>query len=679
MKLVRPLLFALGAGLAAPGASVANAGFTNSIGQRFAEVPAGEFNMGSTAGDRDETPVRRVRISRSFHLSTTEVTNAQYEQFDPAHRSLRGKLGFSTRDDEPAVFVSWHDAVAFCEWLSAREGRHYRLPTEAEWEYAARAGTATEFNTGDDFPEAQQNHQVSDWWPSPNPLRKAGEPSAGGPAHVAPLLVGRFPANAWGLHDMHGNVEEWCADWHGPYQADETLDPVGAPAGDFRVTRGGSHSTETRYLRSANRSGTLPADRSWLIGFRVLAGPKLESAAATLASVPPSATEASSEPPTDVADGPDPARPYFSGPIRFVRLAPGEKGPWFPHNHDASVTETPNGDLLAIWYTCRLEQGRELHYVSSRFRCGATEWEPASASFWSPPDRNAHAGAIWWDGARTLYHFNGLSVAGTWGNLALTMRTSTDNGTTWSPATFVNPEHGARNQPTGSVLRLRDGTLVVCTDAVPSGNGGTAIWLSRDDGESWFDPGAGQPAPRFAAGESGAWIAGIHASVVELTDGRLLALGRGDAINGQMPRSVSSDGGKTWTYSPSGLPRVSQGQQLALIRLREGPLLLASFSPGMPLKDRQGRERTGRGLFVALSYDEGETWPVRRLVTDEGEPRELDGGAWTGKFTLGPFQAEPKGYLAACQQRNGVINLLTSALHYRFNLAWIERRTMPPG
>ena len=181
-------------------------------------------------------------------MGVTEVTNAQFEQFDPKHRALRGKMGFSKDDDEAVVFVSWHDAVRFCEWLSKKERLPYRLPTEAEREYACRAGTTTHFHTGDTLPKEFHKNARESWFPDPRRTR---------PDDVVPLFPGKAPANPWGLHDMHGNVEEWCHDWYGPYEAGTQTDPIGRADGEFRVTRGGGHSTEPFFLRSANRLAAL--------------------------------------------------------------------------------------------------------------------------------------------------------------------------------------------------------------------------------------------------------------------------------------------------------------------------------------------------------------------------------------------------------------------------------------
>jgi len=178
-------------------------------------------------GDFDEHPVHEVEIRKAFYLGVHEVTNFEYELFDPAHAARRGQAGISNADDEPVVFVNWYDAKAFCRWLSDKEGRPYRLPTEAEWEYACRAGTTTHYSAGDVLPRVFHKHQ--------------GESKV---AHPVPLHVGKTPANAWGFMDLHGNVEEWCEDWYGPYVEGRQVDPVGYSSGQFRVTRGGSHGTQ---------------------------------------------------------------------------------------------------------------------------------------------------------------------------------------------------------------------------------------------------------------------------------------------------------------------------------------------------------------------------------------------------------------------------------------------------
>jgi len=130
--------------LAAAGQTADTERFTNSLGMEFVQIAPGSFAMGQAeGGDWDEVPVHDVTISNAFYMSVTEVTNSQFEAFDPGHQELRGKQGFSRGDDEAVVFVSWEEAAAFCAWLSEKEGKPYRLPTEAEWEYACRAETTT--------------------------------------------------------------------------------------------------------------------------------------------------------------------------------------------------------------------------------------------------------------------------------------------------------------------------------------------------------------------------------------------------------------------------------------------------------------------------------------------------------------------------------------------------------
>jgi hypothetical protein len=611
----------------------------------FVGVEPGGFVMGSEQGDFDEKPVHNVTITQGFYMSKYEVTNAQYEQFDPDH-ALVDHRGFSHEPNEAVIFVSWEDANAFCDWLSLQEGQPYRLPTEAEWEYTCRAGTTTSYHTGETLPAEYQ--------------KNAGE--AEGPEPV-PLYVGETPTNPWGLCDMHGNVEEWCYDWYGPYEANDQNDPVGRVQGRFKVSRGGSHSTTAYYLRSANRMGTVPEDNHWLIGFRVVMGEL--PATEPLGEPDPELyqTDVNQTIPPDINEGPDPNVPYFHGPVTYVKIPEGSYGPLFSsHNHDPALTRCPNGDLLAIWYTCIREKGRELAIAASRLRYGQDEWEEASP-FWDGPDRNDHAPAMWTDESGKLYHFNGLGDAATWGGLATILRTSTDNGVTWSRAQLIIPEHGLRHMPVQSVFRTSGGSIILpCDAALDSDPRGTAIWLSDDDGQTWYDPGG--------------TIAGIHAGVVELNNGRLMALGRGGNINDKMPKSISTDMGQTWTYSASELPPVSGGQRVVLRRLNEGPILLVSFTggEGMMFQDAFGNEQRMYGMFAALSYDEGETWPVRRLVTSGGPPQELDGGGNTHWFTMDGTHAEPRGYLAATQTPDGVIQLISSALHYSFNLAWIEER-----
>lgn len=248
--------------------------FTNMIGMKFVKVEPGTFAMGNDTplpddlvrlpnrarGDFDERPVHRVSISRSFHFGAAPVTNAQYEQYDPIHGAVRGKLGYSNDDDEAVVFVSWNDAVGFCEWLTEREGRPYRLPTEAEWEYACRAGTIGRYYWGKDEDETQ----IGDYaWYSDN---SSSVLEAAAAKHPNP--VGQKLPNAWGLHDMLGNVWEWCVDRYGGYTRVAQTDPLGPYSGREQVIRGGCWSNIPILLRCAKRSKCNPENRQNTIGLR---------------------------------------------------------------------------------------------------------------------------------------------------------------------------------------------------------------------------------------------------------------------------------------------------------------------------------------------------------------------------------------------------------------------------
>ncbi|MGJ7496413.1 formylglycine-generating enzyme family protein [Variovorax sp. RT4R15] len=299
---------------------------TDSAGIALVRVPAGEFLMGSEEVPQalaaafpqydpsrfgklgDESPVHRVRITRAFWLGRTEVTVGQFRRFvedsgyapeseadgsggygfnasyDPA-TSPRGDAfegrdrryswrnpGFPQGDDHPVVNVTWNDAVAMARWLSAREGATYRLPTEAEWEYAARAGTRSRFHTGDDPQRLLRGANVFDQasaahWPKWSAFALDGRDAF---AFAAP--AGSFAPNAFGLQDMHGNVWEWCADWYGEdyYARSPTDDPRGPPDGTERVRRGGSWHTWALYARSSFRNWNNPETRYTLLGFRLL-------------------------------------------------------------------------------------------------------------------------------------------------------------------------------------------------------------------------------------------------------------------------------------------------------------------------------------------------------------------------------------------------------------------------
>ena len=222
----------------------------NKVTMKLVLIPAGKFIMGSPEGEKargnDEGPQCEVTISKGFYMGVYEVTQEQYEAVTGKNPSkFKGPAN-------PVDSVGWADAVDFCGKLSEKTGRKVRLPTEAQWEYACRAGTGTKFGFGD------EDGDLRDYaWYIAN-SRDTTHP------------VGQKKPNAWGLYDMHGNVYEWCSDfWSGSYANAKTSNPEGPGSGTFRVLRGGSWHNYPQHCRSAYRNRGVPDNRHISYGFRV--------------------------------------------------------------------------------------------------------------------------------------------------------------------------------------------------------------------------------------------------------------------------------------------------------------------------------------------------------------------------------------------------------------------------
>lgn len=286
----------------------------------FETIPSGIFKMGSPGDEPqrwDNETQHEVTLTHDFYMSATEVTNRQYAEMaqwaydngycTATNSSLQDNLDGSThelmdldfqyceisfsgdtftvdsgKETHPVIEVTWYGAACYCDWLSMKAGltraydhstwqcnghdpynaEGYRLPTEAEWEYACRACTQTPFNTGDCL---DAGTEANYWGTYPY----TGCPS--GPNVGWTVTVGRYPANSFDLYEMHGNVWEWCNDWYGSYSGDET-NPVGPSTGTSCVLRGGSWFSDALLCRSANRYWSLPTDWIIIIGFRVCRG-----------------------------------------------------------------------------------------------------------------------------------------------------------------------------------------------------------------------------------------------------------------------------------------------------------------------------------------------------------------------------------------------------------------------
>ena len=240
----------------------------NSIGMRFVPISTGTFTMG------EGKTAHQVTLTQAFHLGQHAVTQEQYEAVMGTNPSK------SKGPQNPVVNVSWADAVEFCRKLSAmpaekKAGYVYRLPTEAEWEYACRAGTKTTYSFGDSESELgayawygnnsgdQQIDALNIWNTDKDNYRKRIFDN-----NCRTHPVGEKKPNPWGLYDMHGNVWEWCQDWYGDYPSGAVTDPTGPASGDSRVLRGGAFNSRTSYVRSANRNYNQPDTRYFYYGFR---------------------------------------------------------------------------------------------------------------------------------------------------------------------------------------------------------------------------------------------------------------------------------------------------------------------------------------------------------------------------------------------------------------------------
>ncbi|MCC6165122.1 MAG: SUMF1/EgtB/PvdO family nonheme iron enzyme [Acidobacteria bacterium] len=662
---------------------------TNSVGMALVRIAPGSFLMGESNpipdalklkdleylpnGDWDETPVRRVTISQPFHIGVTEVTLEQYRQFDPDYvPPAPGTL--ENGQDAPATpfvtGINWHEATAFCEWLSKKEGKSYRLPTEAEWEYATRAGTTTTF------------------WSGAQP-----------PSDDAP--------NAWGVRNVHGGVAEWVRDWYAAYPAQDETDPVGPASGWARVIRGGGLDLlAPYYARSANRASygpdfPPPAQRVATAALKATAGvgapsstsastdgarPKLYAAftrdrlnhqgqhaigfRVVLASSPrttprvvelPFFQQAVKQDATLASRGPSSRTPYFRK--RHLLPIPPENTPiaelghhriaglhpaMLRHQHSPALTVAPNGDVIAIYYTSSSETRPDIALIATRLRFGADAWDMPSF-FLDFADANDHAPMLTTDNGTLRFYWgsNQLDSGFPFQTIA-----STDSGATWSVPqfpVFTSWLGGHSAQPITNAFRGPDNTMYVGSDAV---NAESVLWASSDEGRTWVDPG----------GRTN----GRHTAFAVLKDGRLLGMGgKNSNIDGFMPRSISRDGGRTWQYSKTPFPALASNQRPTLVRLASGRLFFAG-----DLQDNAGARPAGvtlpRGAYVALSDDEGETWTIKRLVGAEAHETPAR-AARLGGPTL--------GYAVAAQSQNGLIHLITSmnrqALHFALNEAWI--------
>ncbi|MHC4620617.1 MAG: SUMF1/EgtB/PvdO family nonheme iron enzyme [Planctomycetota bacterium] len=665
--------------------------FTNSIGIKLIRIEPGTFMMGADStplpdelaqlnghlrprmknGDYDETPRHKVTISRPFYMSETEVTIEQFQKFRPDYPGFKARL-----DHHPyASAISWYDAVEFCKWLSRKEAKSYRLPTEAEWEYACRAGTQTPFSSGFGPPE----HET---------------------------------ANPWGLKNMHTGVREWCLDWHGLYCDRPQTDPVGPESGWMKVVRGGGLDVLDKqtmsfyfgrdmeasapgdspyYARSANRAGAPPSFEppsrkyqakqmecinpplppgpqspspyrakgmvgGWHnIGFRVVQAAMPDSKPTRFE--PPFFQRCVKQTGVAVSKGPDMTKPCYRTRRILLGLTKEEMvnvgwkigvPPGLGTNHhNGAVVALPNGDLLAVYYNGFVERDPDLSVLVVRLRHGSDHWDIPSP--W-PDFLDGN------DASPFIFNDNGTIWLG-WGGIHLTggypfqWTVSRDNGATWSQVQFPvfesRPGGYGRRQPINSAFRGPDNTLYIAFDGWGSTGG---LWATRNNGQTWFD--------------AGGRTLGLHATFVLLDDNTILAYAtRNRTIDGFCPKNVSTDWGRTWQVSRSPMPGQGGGQNPIMLKLASGRLFyVTDIHRTRDYPDLKGF--TERGSYAGLSEDNGQTWRIRKLIAAQARDENND-----------PVKVRTVGYAGATQTQNGIIHIVTSRnspdLHIELNEAWI--------
>ncbi len=650
-------LLSLDAALAAPKPSDS----TNSLGMRMIEIAPGTFEMGAETlvfnlGEKtpeskdapfwDETPRHRVTLSKAFRISEEKVTIEEFRQFRPRYQPT----GYF---DSYVTGVNWYDAVEFCQWLSRKEGKVYRLPTEAEWEYVCRAGTTNLFWSGARPPHGED-------------------------------------INPWGLKRMESGPPEWCYDWHGEYLPQAQTDPVGYDSGWGKVVRGGAvRAVQNKnpdgsttlgpdlapvWYRCANRCSLMPDtprfERNHLchfVGFRVVEGELPNTA--PIKSCPELPLQGVKQKPADWADAPPAEKPYFkarvliSSPpdfttaeqcaaVGFSRAVQGKV-------HSGGITYCPNGDLLAISFSSSLgksESAPNTCMVVTRLRRGAEQWDLPEL-FYKLSGLNDQSGLLWNDNGKIWFFGGGRDL----GQVPFRFTTSTNSGNTWSelhPAVVAGEPGPFVAQPITSAFRGPDGAIYVATDAKGAHS---LLWVSKDEGKTWFD--------------TGGRTAGRHTTFVLLPDGRILGMGGKDSnIESYMPKCYSSDFGKTWgTAEKTPFAALGSNQRPKLLRLASGRLFFAGDFQNIRLVTSPPPSAIKeRGSYVALSDDEGKTWRIKKLsmATPHAD--------WTGVVPKG---GKPQhgfgtlGYCDAVQTPDGLIHLMTSkgkpSMHFAMNEAWI--------
>ena len=572
--------------------------------------------MGQQPGEKDaypnkETPQHPVTLTHGFLIGKYEVTKEQWMAVTGT-KPWEGKPYVVNDPKSPAVYISWNDAIGFVRKLSELTGKPFRLPTEAEWEYACRAGTQTRFYWGDD-PWYEKIGQQA-WWRG-NTVTTSGKYAR---------RVGLFPANPWGLFDMSGNVSEWCQDWHSYYKEGQATDPLGPEKAEHRVLRGGSWISVGGHCRSSRRHHELPEMIHSDFGFRVALTEDNNS------------TPGSPEITDLFVCGTEGVNTYR---IPALLLAPDNTLLAFCEARKESIADASPTDMILRRST---DGGRTWLPVQTLIKGTGKE---AIMNPCPVIDRSAN---------RILLYCIDAHKYGENRHRQLLL-SSDDNGKTWSePVDLANLTKNHDNSfvcGPGIGIQLKSGRLVIPgylgkTDEELEENNYSCAVYSDDHGKSWTQ---GNLVNELSD----------ESQAIELKDGSLMINMRGNMGTSCRGVATSKDGGLTWLpvwwdHALNECPC-----QASLIRYsfaekeQKDRILFAN-------PDNSGEkfgilDRTR--LTVRMSYDEGKSWPVKKLI-------------WAGPSSYSTMVRLPDGSIGLLFE-GGEKHRREWIRYVRFSLSWL--------
>ncbi len=539
-------------------------------------IPGGTFAMGRYAGEKDgyadESPQHEVTLSRGFWMGAREVTQAQWRAV-MGTAPWTGRKSVQDAPQAPAVFISWDDAQAFAAKVSAATGRRFCLPTEAEWEHGCRAGTTTRFHWGEDLHYERLNDYA--WWRGT--VLVTGNRFA--------RATGTKRTNDWGLHDMGGNVFEWCQDWYGPYAEGPATDPAGPETGARRVNRGGSWITIGGACRSARRGCDAPGAAYDDLGFRVVMEPEHAAVGEIQAGAPRT---------TDV----------------FVAGTGGVDTYRIP-----SLLVAADGSLLAFCEARKVSiaDASPTDLVLRRSLDGGRTWLPTQVLVRGAGDEaimNPTPVLDRTDGRILLFCMS--ANTGGENHNRLLLLSSADNGAAWSAPEEAAPRVAGYLDTfvpgAGVGIQMRGGRLIIPGYAGDFDENTKAGFFSRvlfsdDHARSWT---MGAPLPQFSD----------ECQAAEISGGRLMLNVRGDMGTGCRGVAVSNNRGRTWrefrwNHALNECPCQASLLAYDACNTPGGPRLLFS-NPDNSGEKFGAADRTR--MTVRLSYDDGRTWPVKKLI-----------------------------------------------------------------